>query len=109
MAVSSSPFRGSLPEQPHGGPVPEGVQIRHGADVKHFAANNQEYRRMSISAVVDERALREIYLAAFEMVVKEAKPWTLMCSYNRINGVYSSENEWLLNRVLRKDGASRAL
>lgn len=58
---------------------------------------------MSISAVVDERALREIYLAAFEMVVKEAKPWTLMCSYNRINGVYSSENEWLLNRVLRKE------
>ena len=74
-----------------------------GTSVKHFAANNQETRRMSISDVVDERTLREIYLSAFEQVVKDAKPWTLMCSYNRINGTYSCENEWLLSQVLRKE------
>ncbi|HAH62721.1 MAG TPA: hypothetical protein DCL73_11565, partial [Treponema sp.] len=68
-----------------------------------FAANNQEYRRMSVSAEAGERTLREIYLAAFEAVVREAKPDTLMCSYNRINGVYSCENKWLLTDVLRKD------
>jgi len=74
-----------------------------GTSLKHFAANNQEWRRMSISAEIDERTLREIYLAAFETVVKKVHPWTIMCSYNRINGVYSCENDWLLNKVLRDE------
>jgi beta-glucosidase len=72
-----------------------------GASVKHFAVNNQETERMRISADVDERTLREIYLPAFERVVTEAAPATVMCSYNKINGVYASENHWLLTEVLR--------
>ncbi len=72
-----------------------------GVSVKHFAANNQEHRRMSSSSDVDERTLREIYFAPFETVVRKAKPWTVMCSYNRINGVFSAENGFLLNDVLR--------
>lgn len=81
-----------------------GVQSKHvGTSIKHFAVNNQERRRMTVSAVTDERTLREIYFPAFETAVKKAQPWTVMCSYNRINGVYSSENEWLLEQVLRKD------
>ena len=74
-----------------------------GVSVKHFAANNQEHRRMSSSSDVDERTLHEIYLAPFETVVKKARPWTIMCSYNRINGVFASENRWLLTDVLRKE------
>ncbi|MBO7633845.1 MAG: glycoside hydrolase family 3 C-terminal domain-containing protein [Lachnospiraceae bacterium] len=82
----------------------KGVQSKGvGVSLKHFAANNQEKRRMTVSAVVDERTLREIYLAAFEEAVKTSHPDTLMCSYNRINGVYSSENPWLLNKVLRDE------
>lgn len=82
----------------------KGVQEKGiGVSVKHFAANNQEYMRMSTSVNVSERALREIYFPAFEMTVKEAHPWTLMCSYNRINGTYSCQNRWLLDTVLRKE------
>jgi beta-glucosidase len=72
-----------------------------GASLKHFAANNQETDRMRISADVDERTLREIYFPAFERVVKEVQPATVMCAYNRINGTYASENRWLLTEVLR--------
>ncbi|WP_262402966.1 glycoside hydrolase family 3 N-terminal domain-containing protein [Actinomadura sp. CNU-125] len=74
-----------------------------GASVKHFAANNQETGRKSVSADVDERTLREIYLAAFERVVREADPATVMASYNRINGVHACENRWLLTEVLRDE------
>lgn len=81
-----------------------GVQSQDvGVSVKHFACNNQERRRMSVSARISQRALHEIYLAAFETAVKKAHPWTMMCSYNRINGVYSCENKWLLDDVLRKE------
>ena len=82
----------------------EGVQSHHvGTSVKHFAANSQENRRMTCSSDADERTLREIYLPAFEKTVKQAGPYTVMCSYNLINGVYASENDWLLNRVLRDE------
>ena len=81
-----------------------GVQSKNiGTSIKHFAANNQEYFRMSNSSNASERTLREIYFPAFETAVKKAQPWTVMCSYNKINGVYSADNEWLLNDVLRKD------
>ena len=82
----------------------QGVQSRNvGTSIKHFALNSQEHRRMSSSSEADERTIREIYFPAFEMAVKEAKPWTVMCSYNRINGVYASEDPWLLTEVLRKE------
>ena len=79
-----------------------GIQSRNvGTSIKHFAVNSQEHRRMSSSADVDERTLREIYFPAFETAVKQEQPWTVMCSYNRINGVFASENPWLLTEVLR--------
>lgn len=74
-----------------------------GTSLKHFAANSQETRRMTSNSQVDERALREIYLSAFEMAVKEARPATLMCSYNRLNGEYASRNKHLLTEILRDD------
>ncbi|WP_308166587.1 glycoside hydrolase family 3 N-terminal domain-containing protein [Nocardia albiluteola] len=74
-----------------------------GASVKHFAANNQEDHRMTVSVQADERTLREIYFPAFETVIREAAPWTVMCSYNRINDTYCSENHWLLTELLRHE------
>lgn len=74
-----------------------------GTSLKHFAVNSQEYRRLTISSEVDGRAIREIYLAAFETAVKKSQPYTIMCSYNRINGLHASENKWLLTDVLRKE------
>jgi beta-glucosidase len=76
---------------------------RIGASLKHFAANNQEFERFRGNSVVDERTLREIYLPAFETIVKEAHPWTVMCSYNKINGVYASEHEHLLRKILKEE------
>ncbi len=80
----------------------KGVQSRNvGTSLKHYTANNQELRRMSSSSEVDERTLREIYLAAFETPVREAKPWTVMCSYNKINGTFAAENRLLMTDILR--------
>jgi beta-glucosidase len=82
----------------------KGVQSRGvGTSLKHYAANNYEVERFRASSNVDERTLREIYLAQFEMAVKEAQPWTVMCSYNRINGVYASQNDTLQNKILKDE------
>lgn len=81
-----------------------GVQSQGvGTSLKHFAANNQEHRRMSTDAIIDERTLREIYLASFEGAVTQSQPWSVMCSYNQLNGEYASESETLLTKVLRED------
>lgn len=82
----------------------KGLQSQQvGASLKHYACNNQETERFRSDSIVDERTLREIYLAQFEMIVKEAQPWTVMCSYNRINGVYASQHNYLLNQILRNE------
>lgn len=81
-----------------------GLQSKNvGASVKHFAVNNQEKRRSTVTAQVSERALRELYLASFEGAVREGKPWTVMCSYNRVNGEYVSQSRRLLTDILREE------
>lgn len=82
----------------------DGVQKNNvGACIKHFFANNQETRRFSVSAQMDERTAREIYLASFEGAVKKARPWSVMCAYNRINGIYAAENKQYLTDLLRNE------
>ncbi|MBB5136942.1 beta-glucosidase [Thermocatellispora tengchongensis] len=96
-------------EDPHvsgvmGAALVDGIQsLGIGACVKHFAVNNQETDRMRVSADVDERTLRELYLPAFEHIVRQARPYTVMAAYNRVNGVYACENPWLLTQVLREE------
>jgi beta-glucosidase len=81
-----------------------GIQSKGvGTSLKHYAANNQEFQRFSISAEVDERTLREIYLPAFEKAVKQAQPWTVMCSYNKLNGTFASEHHYLLTDILKNE------
>ena len=82
----------------------QGVQSKNvGTSIKHYMANSQENRRLTSDSKIDERTMREIYMPAFETAVKESQPWTVMCSYNRINGIYAAEHKYLLTDVLRDE------
>src|SRR5919202_3892780 len=90
--------------------IVDGIQSRGvGTSVKHYAANNQETDRLRVDARVDERTLREIYLPALERIVTACQPWTVMCAYNKVNGLSASENPWLLTTVLREEWGYQGL